>query len=91
MQLTARDMAEGARNLAILREITVRHQHARLRIAGKTVSVDAQTANMLVAVHDALRSDNQPKFEGMLAHSGATFSRLVDFGWGHVKTSRERR
>lgn len=84
VEVSAKNLSEGARNLEILRQIRERHQHSRVRIAGKTMPIDAQTANLLVTVHDALNVDNKVKFVAMLAQSPATFQRLVDFSWKQV-------
>jgi len=87
IKLEGRDLVEGRRNLDILRAIPKMHQHAKVRIAGKTCTVDVQTANMLTTVHDALGPENQARFQGMLAHSASTFHRLVNFGWSQAKRS----
>ena len=84
VQLSERDIYEGARNLEILRQIIAGHQHSKIRIAGKTCTVDAQTANALVTVHDALGIKNQVTFVGFLAHSTGTFHAMVDFSWKQV-------
>ena len=84
VDVTERDVYEGARNLEILRAIVTGHQHSKIRIAGKTSSVDAQTANVLVTVHDALGAKNKVSFVALLAHSPATFRKLVDFAWAHT-------
>ena len=82
--LTGRDIFEGLRNLDILRQITTGHQHAKIRIGGKTSAVDMQTANALVTVHDALGGKGRTTFVAMLANSTSTFNKLVSFAWEHV-------
>ena len=83
-QLEPRDIYVGATNLEILRTITERHQHAKVQVARKSVAVDAQTAHVLTLVHDALSVSNKVRFIAMLAHSPATFRKLVDFSWSQV-------
>jgi hypothetical protein len=41
--------------------------------------MDAQTANMLITVYNALSEENRAKFNRI------PLNRLVDFGWKHVK------
>ena len=84
IKATAKELVEGRRNLDILRVIPRMHQHAKMRIAGKTTSVDAQTANVLVMVHDALNDKNQISFQSMLSISPSTFRRAVDFSWSRI-------
>lgn len=83
-QPTERDIYQGATNLEILRGIAERHQHAKIQVARKSVTVDAQTAHALTLVHDALDATNKVKFVAMLACSPATFRKVVDFSWSHV-------
>ncbi|KKN20136.1 hypothetical protein LCGC14_0938790 [marine sediment metagenome] len=85
VELTGRDLLRGMQNVTILREIRERHQHAKIQVAGRSVAVDMQTANVLIMVYDALGLEAQAKFAGMLHHSPGTFRRLVDFSWGQVK------
>ena len=82
--LNTQDIYEGTRNLDILRAIVERHQHSRIRIAGKTTPVDAQTANLLLTCYEALNPETKMKFVAMLAHSQATFAKTVAFCWKHV-------
>ena len=84
LQLKERDIWQGASNLETLRAIAERHQHAKIQVGRKSVTVDAQTANALALVHDALNVSNKVTFVAMLAHSPATFRRIVDFSWKHV-------
>ena len=79
------NIAEGLRNLSILRDIIERHQHAKIQVGGKSVAVDAVTAQALVTVHDALDLENQCRFAGMTAHDSTTFQSLIDFSWSQVK------
>jgi hypothetical protein len=57
----------------------------RTIVAGGTakvdgIALDATTANMLVTVYDALRSDaNKAKFETI------PLRKLIDFGWKQVR------
>ncbi len=83
-KLTAKDLYEGAHNLETLRTIAVRHQQAKIQVGGKSVAIDAVTANALVTVLDALSLENEMKFVSMLAHSQDTFQRVLDFSWAHV-------
>ena len=46
--------------------------------------IDAFTANVMVKVHDALSSENQAKFERMVAADRGSFARLVNFTWSHI-------
>ncbi len=85
VELTGRDLLQGMRNVTILREIRERHQHAKIQVAGESVAVDMQTANVLITVYDALGLEAQAKFAGLLHHSPGTFHGLVDFSWKHVK------
>ena len=85
LKLTTRDFMEGMRNVAILGQVVERHQHAKIQVGGKSVAVDAQTANALTTVYNALNPDNQAKFAGMLAHNAGTFKRMVDFSWAYTK------
>ena len=82
--LNPKDIYQGATNLEILRQVGERHQHSKIQVGGKSVSIDAQTAHVLVLVHDALSTPNKVNFVGMLAHSPATFNRIVDFAWKHT-------
>ena len=84
LQLKERDIYQGATNLETLRTIAERHQHAKIQVGRKSVTVDAQTARVLSLVHDALDTGNKVTFVAMLAHSPATFQRIVDFSWKHV-------
>ena len=84
LQLKERDIYQGGTNLETLRTIAERHQHAKIQVGRKSVTVDAQTANALTLVHDALNVSNKVTFVAMLAHSPATFRRIVDFSWKHV-------
>ena len=84
LKLTGKDLMEGMRNIDILVNIKEMHQHAKIRVAGKTVAIDAQTANAITTVYNALNTDNQGKFAGMLAHSPKTFERMVDFAWKSI-------
>ena len=53
---------------------------------GQQLTVDLQTANMLLTVYNALlKPDAKAKFENMLGSDPASFMRLVDFGWKQVK------
>ncbi len=87
MELTERDIYQGSTNLETLRTIAERHQHAKIQVARKSVTVDAQTAHMLCLVHDALNAGNKVKFVALLAHSQATFRKMVDFSWNHVQAA----
>lgn len=52
---------------------------------GQQLTVDAQTANMLLTVYKALQKpDMKSKFEKMLGDSPTSFMKLVDFGWKQV-------
>lgn len=82
-----RDIYQGATNLEILRTIAERHQHAKIQVARKSVTVDAQTARVLSLVHDNLDASNKVKFVALLAHSPATFRKILDFSWKQVKAS----
>ena len=84
MELDTKDIYEGARNLEILRDIIKNHQHSRVNVAGKTIAVDMQTANVLVTVHDALNIEMKTKFIAMLYHSPDSFNKIVNFSWGQV-------
>jgi hypothetical protein len=47
--------------------------------------VDAQTANMLLAVYNAFnKEESRKKFERMLS-TYTNFQKLVDFGWKQVR------
>jgi len=50
----------------------------------KTLSVDSQTANVLIKVHDALRPQNQKKYRQNLAKGPNEFLKMVDFAWSNV-------
>lgn len=50
----------------------------------KTPLVDAQTANVVVTVHDALSKDNQKRMEAVMDKNRAGFMRVVDFSWSQV-------
>lgn len=41
--------------------------------------IDTTTAQMLIAVYNALKPSNQDKFDSI------PLPRLVDFGWAHVR------
>lgn len=83
-QVETRDIYQGASNLETLRGIGERHQHAKIQVGRKSVTVDAQTALMLTTIHDSLGVDNKVKFVAMLAHSTGTFHQIIGFGWKHV-------
>ena len=87
MKLTDRDIYQGGTNLETLRAIAERQQHTKIQVAQKSVTVDAQTARLLALVHDALNAGNKVKFVAMLPHSQATFRKIVDFSWNHVKAA----
>lgn len=84
VELTSKDIYAGGANITKLREIGARHQHSKIQVAGKSVAVDAQTANLLVTVHDALSAENKVTFAAMTAHSYGTFKKIVDFSWSHT-------
>ncbi len=53
---------------------------------GQQLTVDLQTANMLLTVYNALQKDEaKQKFENMLGSNPQSFMKLVDFGWKQVK------
>ena len=85
IELTARDIYQGGSNITIMREIPKRHQHAKIQVGGKSTAIDAQTANVLVMVHDALDAKNKVSFAAMTAHSVGTFRRMVDFAWKQAR------
>ncbi|KKM89106.1 hypothetical protein LCGC14_1251990 [marine sediment metagenome] len=85
LELTGRDLIQGGRNISILKNIQTHHQHAKIQVAGKSVAIDGVTANALATVYDALKTEHQLKFAAMLHHSPATFQRILDFSWAHVK------
>ena len=60
---------------AALRQIVAQHQNAKIQ----GVTVDAQTANILVQVMDALNPTNKQKFLNM------PIKRMADFAWSMVK------
>ena len=68
-------MTEGPR-ITKLREIVEQHQAGIV----DNFYVDVTTAQMLVVVHDALKTQElRDKFERL------PLRRLVDFGWAHVR------
>ena len=68
-------MSEGSR-IAKVKAIVAHHQAATI----DGFWVDAQTANALVTVFDALKTDEaRAKFERL------PLPRLVDFAWKHVR------
>ena len=83
-QLTPKDIYQGGANITIMRAILEHHQHAKIQVGGKSTAIDSMTASMLITVHDALNAKNQVTFIAMIAHSPATFRRMVDFGWKNV-------
>lgn len=52
---------------------------------GDGVVVDAQTANMLVTVYEALWPEMQAKVDRMIAASPGQFSKIVKVCWSCVK------
>ena len=85
IELSPKDIYAGGANITVMREIGKRHQHSKIQVGGKSTTIDAQTANVLVTVHDALEAKNQVSFAAMTAHSPATFARLIDFAWKQVR------
>lgn len=61
--------------ITALRRIVDQHQYEEI----DGYVVDATTAAMLVAVHDALAPDNQARFDD------APFDKLVELGWSVVR------
>ncbi len=83
--LTAEDLVKGIKDIQILRDIIEHHQMAKIQIAGKSVSVDVQTANALILVFDACNFQAQCKFAAMIYHSQNFFNKILEFTWDHVK------
>ena len=81
IELTPRDIYAGGANITIMRNVLTHHQHAKIQVGGKSTTIDAQTANVLVTVHDALDAKNKVSFAAMTAHSTGTFRKMVDFAW----------
>jgi hypothetical protein len=48
---------------------------------GQQMTVDLQTAKMLLAVHEKLNKDMQDKFQRMVNSDPQQFMKVVDFGW----------
>lgn len=67
---------EPMSRIEALRQIVETHSAALI----DNFWVDANTAQMLVLVHDHLGPEAQAKFERI------PLTRLVDFGWAHVKS-----
>ena len=68
-----------------LRAIVKQHQYQHVTMGdGPPIRVDATTANAMVTVFDALKSDaNRDKWR-KLARTRAGFMRLVDFTWNAI-------
>ena len=73
--IAEREEAPGETRIEKLRWI-VEH-HSFRKVEGQVI--DAQTANALVTVHDALSPENQAKF------GDVPLLRLVDFAWKRVR------
>lgn len=52
---------------------------------GRGLFVDALTAHALVTVRDALKPENQERFDAGIAAGKGRFLQLVEFAWRHVK------
>jgi len=52
---------------------------------GKTMKIDAQTANAVLKVHGALNDENKKKVSDMARKSKQHFGKVVDFAWKHLK------
>lgn len=51
---------------------------------GKSMKVDAQTANAILKVHGALNDENKKKVSDMAHKSKEHFTKVADFAWKHV-------
>ena len=73
-------LTNGTRVLDELRTIVANHQWARVKVGRTPIAIDAQTANVMVTVHDALAPENAPRFAAML-HSVPTFAKARTFAY----------
>lgn len=73
--------------LETLKNIVKNHQWDYIHFEkGGKMKMDAQTANMLMTVYNALKGNSaKEKFEKMLGTNKASLVRLVDFGWSAIK------
>lgn len=52
---------------------------------GKTMKIDAQTAQAVLNVHKAVNDENKKKIEDMASKSKHHFTKVVDFAWKHTQ------
>lgn len=50
----------------------------------RRVLVDSFTASAIIAIYDAVNSDNQAKLERMIAHSPERLKRVAGFAFSHT-------
>ena len=71
---------ESNRNLKALEQIVNKQSKKRIKFDnGSSLSVDVQTANILLNAYDTVR--DKDKFERMLNKGPQNFMKLVDFAW----------
>lgn len=73
------DKLSPEEKISILRDIISQHQFQKVKSSGHIQTVDAQTANIIVKVYDALNEVNKKKYASWPIH------RMADFAWSHVK------
>ena len=67
-------------NIEHIKDIVKNHQAKKLKfLDGSSLTVDAQTANAIHLVHNALNDENKAKVAKMLTHSKGQFMKVADF------------
>jgi len=75
-----------APNIDAIRAIIRDHRAEKFQWPdGKSMVVDAMTANALITVYDALGPAGQSKFDRMIARSVGEFRKVVNFAWDKVQ------
>lgn len=69
----------------VLRNILARKTAAQVQFDnGKRQTIDMFSASALIAVHDALKKENQEKFRNMMSKNEVEFRRATNFAFKHV-------